>query len=59
MFFKIRVFKFFLKVVVSVRQRISTGRKFHILGATAPRDRSPYCPFVRGMARSQGAAVEF
>jgi hypothetical protein len=29
MFLKQRVFKFFLKVVVSVRQRISTGREFH------------------------------
>jgi hypothetical protein len=58
MFLKRRVFKFFIKVVVSVRQRISTGREFHSLGATAPRDRSPYCPFVRSMVRSQGAAVD-
>jgi hypothetical protein len=57
MFLKRRVFKCFLKVVVSVRQRISTDREFHSLGATAPRDRSPYYPFVRGMARSQGEAL--
>jgi hypothetical protein len=51
-FKKKRVFKFFLKVVVSLRQHISTGRAFHSQGATAPRDQSPYYPFVHGMARS-------